>query len=347
MLAEMKPFVGKALTACGPVEPEKLGKVMMHEHLHSDLYDWETRRLIAEEHPCAEERRRYLLMDAVPLLKECRAHGMGAYVDATMPPWRAWPDVYREVSERSGAQIIVSTGFYREIEIGTYFVKTAEDAIWPFVRNSCVEELTEMCMREIMEGIHGTDIHAGAIKLGTSRPPMTAVEIKTFQAGARAQKQTGVHITTHCTWRGSETSQLTILDTEGVDLTRVVVGHTASHLMDPNYRKVVLEWMKRGANFLPTNLGVADVETQTEKWRPLVDGIREVFQAGHGDKLCLGLDSGYCSESGPFMRVKFLPEPPFLHMFTHTLPAFRKIGLTAEEEDWIMRRNPQRIIPVQ
>jgi len=35
-----------------------------------------------------------------------------------------------------------------------------------------------------------------------------------------------------------------------------------------------------------------------------------------------------------------------LHMFTLTLPAFREMGLTEEEEDWIMRRNPQRITPV-
>lgn len=36
MIPEMQELKGKALTACGPVEPEALGKVMMHEHLHSD-----------------------------------------------------------------------------------------------------------------------------------------------------------------------------------------------------------------------------------------------------------------------------------------------------------------------
>ena len=38
----------------------------------------------------------------------------------------------------------------------------------------------------------------------------------------------------------------------------------------------------------------------------------------------------------------FVPPPPFLHMFTHTLLAFRRLGLTAEEEDTIMVRNAQR-----
>lgn len=336
---------GNAITVRGPVAPAELGQVMMHEHLHVDFYDWEKQARIPEEKPCTEERRRYLLDDAVPLLKECRKYGMAAFVDPSFAPTRAWPDVYREVSERSGVHIVLCTGFYREIETSTYFVKSPADAVWPFVRQASVEELAEFCVREIRDGIHGTDVHAGAIKLGSSAPQMTEAEIKSFRAGARAQKATGVHITTHCTKIGSETTQLELLEQEGVDLRRVVIGHTAWHLMDPAARKVCLDWMKRGANFLPTNLGIG--ADQGEYWRPLVAAIHAVFDAGHGDKLCLGLDSGYCSESCPFTRVKFLPEPPFLHMFTHTLPVFRKMGLTPAEEDAMMRVNPQRIIPVQ
>ena len=90
---------------------------------------------------------------------------------------------------------ILSTGFYREIELGSYFVKRPEDAIWPVVRSSSVEELADLCVRELLEGIHGTDVQAGVIKLGTSRGPMTEAEVKTFRAGARAQQKTGVHIT--------------------------------------------------------------------------------------------------------------------------------------------------------
>jgi predicted metal-dependent phosphotriesterase family hydrolase len=130
-----------------------------------------------------------------------------------------------------------------------------------------------------------------------------------------------------------------------VDLRRVVIGHTAAHLMDPRYRRTCVEWMKRGANFLPTNLGV--LPWLGERWRPLVEAIHEVFQAGHGDKLVLGLDSGYCSESKAFGPMTFLPPHPWTHMFTNTLPAFRAMGLTLDEEEQMMARNPARILPVQ
>ena len=166
-------------------------------------------------------------------------------------------------------------------------------------------------------------------------------------AGARAQQQTGVHITTHCTAFGAETSQLTILELNGVDLNRVVVGHTAWHLMDPKHAATVMEWMKRGAGFLPTNLGIWPGQDPVAAWQPLVDAIHRVFDAGVGDKLSLGLDSGYCSESGPFSPVAFLPPDPWCHLFTHVLPTFRSLGLTEEEEHAMLVTNPKQVLPVQ
>jgi phosphotriesterase-related protein len=320
--------------------------MMMHEHLHSDLYDWEADRPITEEQPATPEREAYLLDDAVPHLKACRdKHGMGAYVDASMPPMRAWPDVYVKVSEASGVGIVLCTGFYREIETGTYYVKSEQDAIWPYVREASVEELEDMCVREIVEGIHGTGVHAGAIKLGSSRATMTPAEEKAFRAGARAQKKTGVHITTHCTRLGVETSQLQLLAEEGVDLSRVVIGHTQWHIADAGYRSTTIDWMKRGANFLPTNLDLRGRPGAV--FQPLVDGIHDIFDQGCGGNLVIGLDSGYCSESGPFEPMTFLPEPPWLYLYETVLPFFRTLGLTEAEETAMLAVNPQRIVPIR
>jgi len=315
---------GKVITARGPVEPEALGRVLMHEHLHSDIYDWEKEELVLEEKPITPERRELLMREAIPPLRQCNDHGCHALVDATPPPWRAWPSFYVEASEAAKMHIILSTGFYREVEHGTYWVKTPDDGIWPFVRQASVEELAEMCVREIVEGIHGTDVHAGAIKLGTSAPEMTEAD---------------------CTKLGAETSQLTLLDEEGVDLSRVVIGHTGWHLMDPDCRAVCLEWMRRGANFAPTNLRM-DGDDGPERWRPLVEAIHEVFDTGLGEHLVLGLDCAFASESEAF-HYCIIPPPPYLYMFTHTLPAFREMGLTPDEEEQMMAANPQRILPVR
>jgi predicted metal-dependent phosphotriesterase family hydrolase len=335
---------GQVLTALGPVAPSALGRVMMHEHLHSDIYDWDRGELVQEERPITEERRALLMREAIPYLRQCKDYGCRAFVEATMPPWRAWPTFYAEASRATGLHIIVCTGFYREVEVGTYWVKTPEDAIWPFVRRASVDELAAFCIGEITEGIHSTEVHAGAIKLGSSAAELTEAEEKTFRAGARAQRATGVHITTHCTARGAETSQLRVLDEEGVDLRRVVIGHTASHLMDPECRKTVMEWMRRGASFMPTNLAIGN---DPERWRPLIEAIHEVFAAGLGERLAIGTDWAFCSESAPFGPCSFMPPPPYLQLLTSVLPAFRELGLTAEEEEQMMATNPQRLLPVQ
>ena len=340
----MYPNQGKVITVRGPVEPSALGRVMMHEHLHSDCYDWEKQELVDEEHPITSERRELLLREALPFMKRWNEFGCHAYVDTTPAPWRAWPDMYVQASEVAGIHIVLCTGFYAEMNDNEYWVKKEADKIWSFVREAPMEALADFCTREILEGVHGTPMHAGAIKLGTRNPVMSALEKKTFLAAAKAQQATGVHITTHCTQIGAETDQLATLEGAGVDLNRVVIGHTASHLMNPERRTICLEWMRRGANFLPTNLGVRG---DSEGWRPLIEAIHEIFDAGLGDKITFGTDWAFVSESGPFGACTFMPPPPFIHLFTHTLPAFRAMGLTAEGEERIMRVNPRRVLPVQ
>ena len=336
---------GNVITARGPVDPKNLGSILMHEHLHCDIFNWKTEELLTEEKPMTEERHNFMMKEAVPYLGKCTEQGCCGFLDATPSPWRAWPDFYKEASDASGMHMILCTGFYRDVEMGTYWVKKKEDSIWPFVKQAPIEELADFCIKEIQEGMHGTDIHAGAIKLGTSQPEMTEAEEKALRAGARAQKATGVHITTHCTQLGAETTQLSLFEEEGVDLSRVVIGHTAQHLMDKEHRKVCMDWMRRGANFLPTNMGITD---DPNKWEPLIHAIHEVFDAGLGEKIAgFSLDWAFVSESAPFGPCSFIPPPPFLHMFTHTLPSFRKMGLTEAEEKAIMVTNPQKVLPVK
>ena len=337
---------GKVMTADGPMDPSLLGSVPMHEHVHCDVYDWIEGEAIKEEKPITAGRRGYLMEEAVPFLQQCTQHGCYALVDATPPPMRAWPTFYREVTEASGMSIVLSTGFYCELTVGQYWAKTLEDRIWPFVLASDVERLADFCIQELTVGINGTDVMAGAIKLGTWTDELTDIERKCFAAGARAQKATGVHITTHCWRKGAETDQLRTLDKHGVDLSRVVVGHTAHHLMDPDCRKLCIDWMRHGANFLPTNLGIG--EEGGREWQPLINAIHEVFDLGLGDHIAgFGLDYAFVSENGPFGPCGYIPPPPYLHMFTHTLPAFRAMGLTPEEEEAILVKNPANILPVQ
>ncbi|MBC8233643.1 hypothetical protein H8E77_29200 [bacterium] len=325
---------GKVMTVRGPVDPDVLGTVLMHEHLYSDTRTW-------TEKPITSERMELLMGYAVPNLNKLHQYGCHSYCDCTMPPWRAWPDVYIKVSEAADIHIILATGFYREMEIGSYWIKTEADAIWPWVREATVEELAEMCIREFEDGIHGTEVRPGCLKLGTSSKEITPMELKTFRAVAMAHQATGLCITTHCTCPGAHLAQLDVLETAGVDANRVVIGHTASHIVNEN--ATVRECMKRGATFLPTNLRM---DADWEFIKAFVKAIRQLLEDGFGDRLVLGLDWAFENEQGVFVPCSFMPPPPYVYMFTHVLPRFRKLGLEEEAIEQMLVVNPKRILPV-
>jgi phosphotriesterase-related protein len=361
---------GKVITVCGPVEPEKLGAVMMHEHIHSD---WSQKC----EVPFDTAKWHMLETYAVPNLKELKTYGCNTLVDMTTAPRRAPAWVYQKIAEITGINIVLATGLYREIELGKYWARTPDDQIWPYVRHASVEELEEYCLREVEEGILGcrylpepgkniwfepqekdSVVHAGVLKIGTSSGDLTAVEKKAAIAVARAQQRTGLLINTHANDMTSFKGQLQILEAEGVNPERVCLGHTMSPLVKawPEVR----ECMKRGATFLPTNLRMDGSEAGRRAW---ADAIRRAFDEGFGDKLTLGLDwafnVGYIEfEANPTWRpgqgdsntltpCTFLPPPPFVYLYTHTIPRFKEMGITDQMLQAMLVENPKRILPVQ
>jgi len=329
------PTTGKVVTVRGEVDADELGAVLMHEHLYCSSRDW-------NEGATPPDRVAMLMDYAVPNLRKLHDHGCHALVDCTPMAWRAAPATYLQLAEAADLNIVLATGFYREMAVGSYWVQTPAQAIWPEVRERSVAELGEMCIREITAGLHGSPVRAGIIKLGASSAELTAAEAKAFAAGARAQQATGVAVTTHCIAAGGHLTQLRALTDAGVDPSRVVVGHTQGHLVREG--RTVREWMRRGATFCPTNLRM---DTDWEFWAELIDAIRRLFDEGLGAQIVLGLDWAFETERGPFVPGRFMPPPPYRYMFTHTLPRFRKLGLEESHIQQRMVTNPARVLPVQ
>lgn len=333
-----KNLIGKVITALGPIEPEQLGAVMMHEHIYCTLN-------AGDETETPPERLELLMKYAVPNMKKLNTFGCHTIVDTTPPPARAQPYVYKQVSEAAGINIILSTGVYREIPVGSYWAKTEEDSIWHFARNSSCEELAEFMLKEFELGIGGSGVKPGTIKIASSSDVLTKTEMKAFKAASMVQGQTGVHITTHCDFRHdshSPKAQLDILEKNKVNPERIVLGHTGINIVE--WPEETRECMKRGAVFLPTNLRMDD---DWEFIKRLVDSIRQLFYEGYEDYLVLGLDWGFENEIGIFIPCSYMPPPPYVYLYYYTLPRMRKLGL---EEEAIYRMtvvNPKRILPVQ
>jgi len=328
-------FAGKVITALGPIEPGETGAVLMHEHCYVDLN-------VAEEGPTPPERVELLRAYCAPFLNRLAGYGSYAICDPTPSPMRAEPWVYQELARLSGCHIILATGFYREAaadEARPCGGDIAHRWLDRRLLKGDVGLATEFMRAEFDEGIHGSAVRPGIIKLGSTLPEFTPGERTAFLAGARVQRATGLAITTHANGLGVAPAQLDLLESGGANPSRVILGHTARDIVEaPDQAR---QLMQRGATLLPTNLRM---DSSPSFYRNLVVGINALFDAGLGDRLVLGLDWGFENENGPFMPCSFMPPPPYIYMFTHTLPRLRELGLREEAIETMLVRNPARLL---
>jgi len=232
-------------TVLGPVDPEDLGVTLTHEHVVCDASLCRSYRVGLARVP----RGSYMCLDEINVmieeLRRFKADGGGSLVEVTCHGWGRDPIALRKISEKSGINIIATTGFY------------IEDCMPSFVSNKTVEQLADWIEREITVGTNArmsnevTDVCAGIIKTSVSRPTFSHNELKGLKAVAKAHLKTGAPITSHNSGsirfelEGGNIGKelLDILESEGVDPEAVIVGHTDEN---PDLRNLV-QLAKRGA----------------------------------------------------------------------------------------------------
>ena len=192
----------------GLLETADLGFTLPHEHLIDSSAGIQT------TYPELEFRDQALDM-ALESFNEAKSGGVDTIVEVS--PMDLGRDVVlmKEVSERTGVQFICCTGCW--LDIPRSFWGRDKDFI------------ADLWVREIEQGIDGTDIKAGIIKVATS-DPITEHEELMLRASARTHLRTSVPITTHTpadSRIGEE--QVRILKEEGVEPHHDIRGTPQQH----------------------------------------------------------------------------------------------------------------------
>jgi phosphotriesterase-related protein len=244
----------------GPVAIDRLGVVMPHEHTFIDLLrEYRANGLINDpELVCAE-------------LGRFRDSGGTTLVDLTSRGLHPEPELNRRMATTSGVNVIMGTGFYRSPYL---------DVDW-FEQHS-VDDVAEILVRDITEGIDGTGVRAGIIgEIGCERA-FTAAEEKSFRAAARAQQATDVSISTHAARWPVGLAQLDLLEAEGVPAGRVIIGH-CDMVPDRAYHRALAE---RGA-WVEFDTIAPGNEYYLER---TVQAIHALVDAGYGERILLSHD---------------------------------------------------------
>ncbi|HET9840118.1 MAG TPA: phosphotriesterase-related protein [Candidatus Angelobacter sp.] len=317
-------------TVRGPIDTSELGTTLMHEHVF--VLDTEILQNYPED--WGNEDRR--VADAVVRLNELKARGVDSIVDLTVIGLGRYIPRIQEIARQTAINIVVATGVYTYHDAPLYFHFRGPGTVL-----DGPELMTEMFVRDIIHGIAETGVRAGILKCATDEPGVTKDVERILRATAQAHRQTGVPISTH-THAGKRVGldQQKIFREEGVDLSRVVIGHSG----DTTDLKYLEELVGNGSYIGMDRFGIDTILPFEDR----VKTVAEMCRRGHAAKMVLSHDAACYNHWLPERPLPMmLPRWHYLHIHNDVIPALKKQGVTDEELRTMLVVNPRKIFEQQ
>lgn len=348
------PDKTQARTVLGDVPGESLGVTMMHEHLFCDLTtalrNYEPDNPEEKElfnapvtpdnlwwihyHMCSS-RDNLMLSDSDTAVKEARWYkqaGGGTVVDVTNRNFGRNPRGLVHVSRATGLHFIMGSGYY------------IANTHTPDMDRKTEEEICREIVSDITEGVGDTGIRSGIIGEIGCTMPLADNERKVLRAAAGAQKQTGAPMTVHPA-RNPEpdiagTLEIAeILREAGADLGRTVMCHIDRTLRTAEERRRLAKtgcyleydifgW--EGYHVMPT------VDLPNDNHR--VNEIMQLIEDGFLDQILVSQDIAWKS------RLRSYGGHGYGHILRNVVPLMRHKGMTRNQIDTILVKNPRRLL---
>jgi phosphotriesterase-related protein len=300
-------------TIKGPIEINSLGLILPHEHLFTDLRGPNVPDY-AQGEPSAVVRV------VEPYLAEASAAGITALVECSTVGVGRNLLVLRSLADATPIHIIAPTGVYRD----AYIPES--------LRAMSADELAELWTKELTEGIEGSSIRAGFIKLAMSDAGPTDLEIRNLKAAAKASQNTGAVIAIHTIGGKIAKREMNILEEAGLDLHRFIWVHAQT---EPDI-SILQEAARRGAYVELDTVG-APFQSQTG----LLETAIALIESGFADHLLLSHDAGWYNPARP----DGLPDEGYRGYAALTsdfIPELLERGISRERVRQITVNNPAR-----
>ena len=307
------------MTVQGPVDPSTLGIILPHEHTQCTLWHiqdrWDYWELTPDEP---------VILQELAWFKEA---GGTALADLTLPGIGRNPAWLLRISELSRLPIVMGGGWYRT----AYFPPEA------LIDKRSVDSLAEELVHDATVGVGELGIRIGILgEIGTDKPWVTPAEERVFRAVARCARRTGLAISTHAVLSDVGAAQLTILEEEGVDPGRVVIGHADSYPALDHY----LSLINRGASVEFDFLGMSFTPMEKHGETKVIDLLLELLHRGHADRVLLSHD--VCHNS----QLRHYEGNGYTYLSTTFLPRLRERGVSEAEIEQLTATNPRRILTI-
>lgn len=318
-------------TVLGPISPDELGKTLIHEHFLFGMPGAQA------DETMAPFDREAAINEGIKMAERLKTHGVKTVVDCTTNDCGRDPGFLKEISEKTGVNIVCSSGYYTESEgsLGYYGARM-------YISEDVNQEIYEMFEAEAMVGIARTGIKSGVFKLASGPGNIADSEKIFFVAAARASKEYGIPIITHTSEGQLGPEQADLLLAEGADPKRVIIGHICGST-DMEYFLKVLE---KGVYIAFDRFGIQGC------WGGVMDSRRVaillgLLGLGYANRILLSHDYvnyflGRPNIWSGDLKTK-LGKWHYSHIFEDILPEIRKAGVTEKQIDTMMVENPRNI----
>ena len=313
-------------TVTGTTTPERLGRTLMHEHLVIGYPGFEN------DWVRPGPKRDDMFARCIDRIEELKGHGVDALLDPCPADLGRDVEFMAKVAQRTRFTIICATGLYKEEE--------GANAYWKFRANfgDISPALGELFARELTDGIAGTGIRAGIIKVGTGHETLTKYEQAVFAGAARAAVETGAPITTHTDGGKFGDDQQAFLVERGVPAHRIVIGHSCG-TGDHAYHMKIAE---RGSYLGFDRFGLDMLQPDTER----VAALLRLVRAGRGRQVVVSHDTVWCWRGEPIPSAEILSQMEKVwtptHFLTRIVPKLRDGGASESDIEALLVDNPRR-----
>ncbi|HTD66453.1 MAG TPA: phosphotriesterase [Candidatus Limnocylindria bacterium] len=316
-------FTGKIMTVLGAIDPGQLGLTLSHEHAIVDF-------LGAEKAQGPRHDSEDAFATVLPHLKTFREHGGRALVECT--PNYIGRDVrlLKRLAEASRLHIITNTGYYGAS--GNKFLPK-------HAFTESADQLSARWLAEWRDGIDGTGVRPGFLKLGVEKGKLSEVHTKLIRAAARVHHASGLPIAIHTGDGIAALDEVRILREEAVAPSALIWVHAQN---DPG--PTHLDMAKLGAW---VSLDGCNAKNRDRYTKFLTDLKREKLLGrvllshdhywsveGEGGRGSLKLHSGGAATA-------------YESIFTDLLPHLRAHGFSDDEIQQLTVRNPAEALAIR
>jgi phosphotriesterase-related protein len=223
----------------------------------------------------------------------------------------------KKIAEKTGIRIITNTGLYGVRK--NKFIPS-------YAMEMTAEDLAGIWINEFENGIAGTSVRPGFIKIGIDNAdPLSSMHQKLVKAAALTHLKTGLTIASHTGKAEGLWPQLKILKEAGVSPEAFIWVHAQAENNHDNYLKAA----KMGCWISLDGIGW-ELEKHVEK-------ILFAKQNGFLDRILISHDAGWYDPKKEKQTIK-----PYTNIFRMLYPELKSKGFTDEEFKLLVSLNPAK-----